>query len=247
MTTDLLLRIAESEAAAYTLYGRAQTFGPLTAIDAGAISVLSSAWHSGLRPPTAQELADFERFSRQCGQQPTLHLLSNTAPDVLPLLNERHYGLAYGLHVYAHDLRHLPDASAFDIQPELDPQRWAELSAQGFDGGLEIMQAVAQAEETHLFTAYLDALPAATAALSLTAGVAAFHGTSTLAAFRGRGAQTALLAYRLHAAKELGADLATVFVTPGTASERNIERSGFRLVGMRLTFMQECSMDSESA
>ncbi|MFD1731239.1 hypothetical protein ACFSC4_09525 [Deinococcus malanensis] len=51
------------------------------------------------------------------------------------------------------------------------------------------MQAVARAPDTQLYTAWLDGQPAATAAMSVTGGVAALHGTSTLPAFRGRGSR----------------------------------------------------------
>lgn len=235
MSTSLLARIAYAEAQGHTRYGAAQRFGPLTAVDAGPITVLSTAWlgASGL---TAANLAAYEEFCRQHELAPTLHLLSHAAPKVLPLLTERHYTLNYVLHVYAHDLQDLPTAPDLEIQQERDPQRWAELSAQGFEGGLEIMRVVAAAPHTLLYIALLDGQDAGSAATSLVGGVAAFHGTSTLANFRGRGAQTALLTHRLHAAAGAGAELATVFVTPGTASERNIARAGFRLVGMRLTF-----------
>lgn len=235
MSTSLLARIAHAEAQAHARYGAAQHFGPLTAVDAGPIKVLSTAWLGGL-PLTAANLEAYEEFCRQHSLEPTLHLLSHAAPEVLPRLTERHYALNYVLHLYAHDLQTLPAAPALDIQQEGDPQRWAELSAAGFEGGLEIMRLVAAAPHTLLYTALLDGQPAGSAAISLVDGVAAFHGTSTLANFRGRGAQTALLAHRLHAAAQAGAELATVFVTPGTASERNIARAGFRLAGMRLTF-----------
>jgi Acetyltransferase (GNAT) family. len=98
---------------------------------------------------------------------------------------------------------------------------------------------VGQATGTRLFVAEVGGQEAATGAVHLQDGVAALHGTATRPAFRGHGAQTALLAWRLRGAMHAGADLATVFVTPGSPSERNVERAGFRLVGMRLTFTKQ--------
>ena len=46
--------------------------------------------------------------------------------------------------------------------------------------------------------------------------------------FRGRGVQTALLEGRLAAAEAAVCDLAVVMTTPGTPSQRNVERAGFR-------------------
>lgn len=97
------------------------------------------------------------------------------------------------------------------------------------------MSVVAHAPGTRRFVADMAGTPAATAAFSLTSAIAAFHGTATLPQFRGRGVQSALLAHRLHRAAQTGAALASVFVTPDTGSERNVERAGFRLAGMRLT------------
>ena len=66
--------------------------------------------------------------------------------------------------------------------------------------------------------------------------MAQLAGAATAPAHRRRGVQTALLAHRLQVAAAEGADLASVFVTPGSGSERNVQRAGFRLAGMRLTF-----------
>ncbi|ACO46911.2 GNAT family N-acetyltransferase [Deinococcus deserti] len=239
--TNLLDRLAQAEARAHTRYGLSGAvgqFGPLTAVYAGAALVLNSAWLGGPGVPSADELDAFEAFSRQHGEAPTIHMLSHAAPTLLPELEERGYALTSLPHLYTRNLDNLPPAPGMTICQEDDPDQWAEWSAQGFGGGLEIMRAVAQAPDTRLYTAWLDGQPAATAAMSLTDGLAALHGTSTLPAFRGRGAQTALLAWRLHQAVKADADLASVFVTPASPSERNIVRAGFVLTGFRLTFRQ---------
>ena len=241
----LLSRIAQAEARSHTRFGthgQVARFGPLTAVHAGPNLPLDTAWHDGSGTPTPDDLAGFEAFSAECGQAATLHVLSPFAPDLLPVLRERGYALDYVLHLYVHDLTPLPDApeppiTALPITEEPDAGRWADLSAQGFGPGtLEIMRVVGGAPGTRRFVAWLDGQPAATGAFALQGGVAALHGTSTRPEFRGRGAQAALLAHRLQASAQAGADLATVFVTPGTASERNIGRADFRLAGMRLTF-----------
>lgn len=239
--TRLLERLAMAEAQAHARYGLTGAvghFGPLTAVYAGPGLVLNTAWHGGPRLPTPENLDAFEAFSRQPGQTPTLHLLSHAAPALLPELEKRSYVLSSVLHLYVRSLHDLPPLADMAIRQENDPEQWAQWSAQGFGGGLEIMRAVARAPATQLYTAWLDGQPAATAAMSVSGGVAALHGTSTLPVFRGRGAQTALLVWRLHRAVEAGADLASVFVTPGSPSERNIARSGFALTGLRLTFSQ---------
>jgi GNAT superfamily N-acetyltransferase len=238
MNTAVLTRLAQAEATAHRRYGRtgqAAQFGPLVAVHAGPNLPLDTGWHDGTRPPTHEELTAFENFSARHGQPATLHLLSAFVAPVLPVLNERGYALDYVLHAYVRELMDLPVSPATPIREE-GAAVWAALAARGFGPGTEeIMSVVAHAPGTQLFVAELNGTPAATAAMSLTEGIAAFHGTATLPEFRAQGLQTALLAHRLRFAAQAGADLASVFVTPGTGSERNVERAGFRLVGARLT------------
>ena len=242
MSTDLLCRIADAEARAHSRFGaggEVARFGPLVAVAAASVDgtplPTDTGWLSSERPPSEDELADFEAFSAQHGQAATLHLLSPQAPAALPLLRERGYVLDYVLHAYAHDLKELPPLRGA-VHESPDPEAWAALAAEGFGPGTRaIMRAVARATGTRLFVAEVDGQAAATGAVHVQGGVAALHGTATRPALRGRGAQTALLAHRLQWAARAGADLATVFVTPGSPSERNVTRAGFRLVGTRLT------------
>lgn len=240
MTPDPLPRLARAEAAAHARFGvggAVARFGPLVAVHAGPDLPVDTAWHDGTDGLTATDLEDFETFSAQHGQPATLHVLSHAAPTLLPMVRERRYALDYVLHVHTHDLTALPPLPALIIREEPDPEVWADLSARGFGPGTEaIMRLVAHAPGTRRLVAEVDGQPAGTAALSLTDGVTAFHGTSTRPEFRGRGVQGALLAARLHLAADSGASLGSVFVTPGSGSERNVRRAGFRVAGARLTF-----------
>lgn len=235
-----LARLAQAEAKAHARYGLSREFGPLVAVYAGPDLPLNTAWHDGTQSPSEADLNRFEAFSLEHGQAPTLQLLSHAAASMLPTLRARGYALDYVLHAYTHDLQALPVVPNIPIQEQDDADAWAALSARGFGPGSEaIMQLVSRAPHTRRFVAILDGQAVATAAMSLTDGVAACFGTSTLPDFRGRGVQTALLAHRLRQAAEAGADLASVFVTPATPSERNIQRAGFTLAGSRLTFSRK--------
>jgi GNAT superfamily N-acetyltransferase len=83
------------------------------------------------------------------------------------------------------------------------------------------------------FLAELDGNPGATGALSIHDGVAVFAGAATVPDFRRRGLQAALLMERMHYAYDHGCDLAMLAVTPGSDSQRNAERSGFRIAYTR--------------
>jgi GNAT superfamily N-acetyltransferase len=64
--------------------------------------------------------------------------------------------------------------------------------------------------------------------------VAVLAGASTVPAWRGRGAQGALLRARLAHAASIGCDLAMMGAAPGSASQRNGERAGFRIAYTRI-------------
>ncbi len=91
-----------------------------------------------------------------------------------------------------------------------------------------IAYAVSHRPAVSCFLATIDGEPAGGAALEIKDGVAHCFSTSTRPRFRGRGVQTALLEARLAAAEAAVCDLAVVMTTPGTPSERNVERAGFR-------------------
>jgi GNAT superfamily N-acetyltransferase len=71
------------------------------------------------------------------------------------------------------------------------------------------------------------------------ARIAAFFGTATLPEFRRRGVQSALIAQRLHEAALAGCEYAVVSTNPGSGSQRNMERRGFRLAYTKVVMMRE--------
>ena len=64
-------------------------------------------------------------------------------------------------------------------------------------------------------------------------GVALLAGASTVPEGRRQGAQRALLEARLQTAVDAGCDLAMMVAAPGSASQRNAERQGFRIAYTR--------------
>ncbi len=80
-----------------------------------------------------------------------------------------------------------------------------------------------------LYLATVDGEAAAFGMLHLSDGVASLAGAATAPSFRGRGCQTALLHRRLADAAKAGYDLAVTQATPGSVSQRNMERVGFRV------------------
>jgi len=89
------------------------------------------------------------------------------------------------------------------------------------------------------FLAEVEGEPVATGALSHAGGVALMAGASTVPEGRRQGAQLALLDARLRAAVAAGCDLAMMCALPGSASQRNAERHGFRVAYTRVKWALE--------
>jgi Acetyltransferase (GNAT) domain len=116
---------------------------------------------------------------------------------------------------------------------------WAKTASAGWgaaDGDfmLDVARVNAGAPDGHLFLAELDGRPIATAALAIHNGVAHFAGASTIPEGRRNGAQLALLDARMRHAAAHGCDLALMGAAPGSGSQRNAERHGFRIAYTRV-------------
>jgi hypothetical protein len=89
------------------------------------------------------------------------------------------------------------------------------------------------------FVAEQDGRPIATAALFVHNGVALLAGASTVPEGRRQGAQNALLDTRLRTAASNGCDLAMMVAAPGSSSQRNAERQGFRIAYTRTKWQRD--------
>jgi GNAT superfamily N-acetyltransferase len=83
------------------------------------------------------------------------------------------------------------------------------------------------------FLAEIDGHAGAAGALNIHEGIALFGGAATAPEMRRRGLQTALLHERMKYAREHGCDLAMMGALPGSNSQRNVERQGFRIAYTR--------------
>ena len=195
---------------------------------------------------TAADLAEIEAFFAE-RHRPVLHEISPLAPDSLwPLLRERGYQPIEFTSVLYRNLACLPDAPASSLSSRTseaaEADAWARVAAAGWsteapeftDFLRELGQTNAQSAGMTSFLAELDGQPIATASLYQHAGVALLAGASTVLAGRRRGAQTALLAARLHRAAAQGCTLAMMGARPGSPSQRNAERHGFRIAYTRV-------------
>jgi len=87
--------------------------------------------------------------------------------------------------------------------------------------------------------AELNGQPIAAGALTIAGDIALLAGASTVPSARRQGAQNALLEERLRYAAAQGCTDATMATLPGSGSQRNSERNGFRIAYTRTKWGQD--------
>jgi GNAT superfamily N-acetyltransferase len=198
--------------------------------------------------PAGTDLERLEEFFKGRGA-PVYHEVSPLAdPQTFTLLNERGYEPFEFTSVMFRPLSPFPCAarprdSGVSVRlagPE-EYEVWAQTAARGwheFEGSGDFMLGLsrvsARRKEGLSFLAELDGRAIATGALCVREGVALLAGASTVPEARRRGAQLALLDARLAYAAEHGCDLAMMCAQPGSGSQRNAERHGFRIAYTRI-------------
>jgi GNAT superfamily N-acetyltransferase len=131
---------------------------------------------------------------------------------------------------------------------------WAATSARGWSESPELSafmltfsRVSALKASGHAFLAELDGQPIAAGGLTIHGGVALLAGASTVPEGRRQGAQKALLEARLRFAAEKGCDVAMMCALPGSSSQRNAERRGFRIAYTRGKWRKAVTYTAASA
>ena len=214
--------------------------------------------------PTADDFDRLERFFFERGAPADHEVSPQADPTTLVLLVERGYRPFEFTSVMFRPVEVSPakaghyvpsrDDDGDDtgvrsvrLQPDLrvrvigadEADLWAKTASTGWgaaDGDfmLDVARVNAGAPDGHLFLAELDGRPIATAALAIHDGIAHFAGASTIPEGRRNGAQLALLDARMRHAAAHGCDLALMGAAPGSGSQRNAERHGFRIAYTRI-------------
>ncbi len=224
----------------------------------GATSPVTQTFGLGmLQPATSADLEVLEAFFRERGA-PVFHEVSPLADGtLLPLLNERGYQPIEFTSLLFRPIRRdlqLQAARNEKIRVRLVQEEeralWAQTAAGGWSEARELaeqlpdlMRIGTQMPCTRVFLAELDGRAIATGALHICNGVALLAGASTIPEARRQGAQLALLESRLRAGAQEGCDIAMMGAQPGSASQRNAERHGFRIAYTRIKWRRLMSFD----
>lgn len=218
--------------------------GALAMFD-GATSPLTQSFGLGFQGSTESSLTRIEEFFRE-RLAPIYHEVSPLAdPALFALFHARGYAIAEFTSVLWRELRQDDRLAARHGRVTARPAAanehgvWAQTAARGWNQpelndfmlGLEHLNAHRPGHVP--FLAEVDGRIIAAASLVIADGIAILAGGSTLPEARRQGAQNALLEARLaHAAGE-GCDLAMMGALPGSDSQRNAERQGFRIAYTR--------------
>jgi hypothetical protein len=199
---------------------------------------------------TDAELDKIETFFKK-HNAPVFHEVSPMADaSLLGLLNERGYQPCELTNVM---FRSLDENIALPKNPNIltriigkdEIDIFAETAAKGWSSDMpefaefmrELATVGANSKSAFSFITEIDSVATATGTLFIFEDVAQFGGASTIPEFRNQGCQNALLAERLNFAKSKGCTIAMMGAMPGSQSQINAEKNGFRIAYTRIKWM----------
>ena len=209
---------------------------------AGPHSPMNHMIGMGLQGPVSKEEFDqVENFYRRHNSVCEAVVSPYADASLLGHLGERGYRVTEWNSVLVRELssgEHF-DSDAGNIKiravgPD-DARQWSEVVARGFADiaavSPDLFVPFASAANSICFVAWVNdkAVGGAGGSVFPREGIAPFYGASTLPEYRNRGVQNAFFQARLEAAMAAGCQLAVVSTLPGSVSQRNAERNGFRL------------------
>ena len=181
---------------------------------------------------------------------PVFHEVSPmAAASLMPMLNARGYcpiELSSLLYLALEPSSDVPQTSNPNISTRIispdEVDLWARTSAAGWATEHEALadfmfafgRISAQCDGAYPYLAELDGDPVATGMLFIHGEVAMLAGANTVPEGRNNGAQNALLAARLKFAAERGCTLAAMGAAPGSQSQKNAQKNGFRIAYTRI-------------
>jgi GNAT superfamily N-acetyltransferase len=201
--------------------------------------------------PLPEDMERIEAFFEERGTA-VFHEVSPLADRrILPLMKERGYSPVELSNILCLPLekrtRPAPDPSVqVRLVAAAESELWARTAAEGWREYTEVsdllpgmMRVMCARRDNLTFLAEIEGHPVAAGSLAIHEGVALLAGASTIPEWRRRGAQAALLEARLSHAQKFGCDVATIGAEPGSPTQRNVERLGFRVAYTRIKWGRE--------
>jgi len=217
----------------------------------GVQSPLTQTFGLGLfETPGSGDMDTLERFFKDRGAAVQHETSPVAGPDLVRLLVDRGYHpIEYTSVLYQPiSIGDHPEARSHGIQVRPidaeDHDEWTRTFVEGWSDAADLGDFLRDAGRVqalvpgaHRFLATDEGRPIAAGGLFIHANVALLAGASTIPSARRKGAQLALLDARLRFAASAGCDLAMMGALPGSGSQRNAERNGFRIAYTRVKWM----------
>ena len=218
----------------------------------GPDSPLTQTFGLGIfQPITADDMDQIEEFFNSRGSKAFHEVCPLADQSTFTLLSERGYRPVEFSNVLFRPISpdlHLHANRNGEVRIRVVEKSEGELFAQtGYEGWREFaevadyvreMSLITVRSKAHAFFAELQGDPIATGVLMINGDVALLAGASTVPAARRQGAQLALLEGRLRYAASRGCTIAMMVAQPGSGSQRNAERHGFRIAYTRTKWGQ---------
>lgn len=195
-----------------------------------------------------EDLDQIEAFFKQ-RNAPVFHEVSPMAdPEIMLFLNSRGYHPIELTSIMYKPLDHSVNSNT-NINPLIttrvissdEADLWAKIVSEGWatempDGGkmmLEFAKISARCSGAAPYLAEFDGKAIATGMLFICEDIAVLAGASTVPEGRNKGAQNALLHARLNHAAQQGCTLAFMAALPGSQSQKNAQKNGFKIAYTR--------------
>ena len=198
------------------------------------------------QPVTETDMEALEEFFRSRGADVFHEVCPLADPSVFEHFNERGYRpVEFSNVTYRPISPDLRLAASINVRINVrltgreEVQLWADTAFEGWSEFAEVAEflkelgQVSAQSDSLSFIAELDGKPVATGSLIIADDVALLAGASTVPTARRQGAQLALLEGRLRYAANHGCTIAMMVAQPGSGSQRNAERHGFRIAYTR--------------
>lgn len=195
-------------------------------------------------PLTPAHFDELSSFYLARGMTAELEATPYSDPSLLELARSHNFQARRFMQVWwraldtLDDLPPAPAGVRVEALPAARLDEWVALTEDA-DFAREVTWPTAQRSDTTCFLAWLGDRPAGGGAVAMQGDGCLLYYASTRPELRRMGVQTALLAARLRYAQAAGCRLAVVHSSPATASERNVQRGGFRLAYSRVSLRQQ--------
>jgi GNAT superfamily N-acetyltransferase len=223
------------------------------AVFTGVGSPISEARGLGLSGPvTADDMKRLESFYHSRGDAIRIEVSPMADPSLHELLGKRGYRVCEFSNLLVRPMTGgekfalaAPGVTTRQAAPS-EGKLWAQTVGRSFaeyfpitEEFLDMMSCWVHSTMGACYLATVDGEVAGGGAVVLHDDLALLGGAATLPQFRRRGVQTALLLARLARAAANGSEMVMTITLPGSGSQRNCERLGFRVVYTRAKFTHD--------